>query len=1310
MFRKFLIGAAAALASIFALVPPAVAAQFDVKGLKTEPFAIFTVNIPTTAAINDFSGPIPSCASMTVIWERGNSAVVSMYPASSTDDTQAEIAANTRINQFTTSARYGPFTPTKQYVRFIVDTVNSSVPSSAKVFCSNFAGTTGSGGIQVITQAELVNAGQNQYIYQVTDGTTATDCATGTPGSTVAYCGWNGSAYVAIGIAGGTDNLGNHTATTTLDLASNSMTNVGITTFNNNVNAFPLPDTRAATSPTHVIRNWLKSWFNIDGQKSPVEGEGGGIAKTKTMGLELETTNLTKSEHYGLFGTVRGGGDSDLVGFNLDLFPTGGAQALGDEGATNWRSYNQDYWLTAVGTVGAAVTSGAGTQTVAIANTTESESAMLGENKWMVFTGSAVAVDVADVPSGSINSSGQYDSGNVDSTWVSTGTSGQGAITLVAGQAATVPGLASTGFCIASADSTYKDNIGTDTLVWLPIKTVAGEVITPRWQNQGYDAGLPFKYIISEGNDEAFIAPCARIDQPNFTTGSDYVADTITLIKGAGFPGVLTNAAYTVASYPTIRQSGGIAIMANKLGSMYGMTGYTAANLLDGGFLSSRYQGRAAFSPTFSGDVATLQDGTHHAWLYGFDCGDPGGCETGMRWVGSPGAISEQPFMLKFDATRWSNDETFNLLRFYGNTGSPSLAIKPSVGLGQMVSGVIDPFLRSSQINSTVGDVYSVGDCTAADCFSSSGPGTTLYSLVNFSIVLDSDGNGNNVFNIRNDALASVFSVAESGAVTTTGEQFVDALGFEFESGSLLTNCTTFASGAGFYYDSTNGKFKKCQGGVLSDLDTGGNIATDTLWAAAGDLAYASGNDAGAILGIGSAGQVLRVAAGLPAWGDLDPDFVVNDAVNDDFLDVAAGGTGTGSFTSNALIKGAGTGDLVASGVTVDGSNNVDGIGTADFDGAVSAPSFSAEDNTTEPGNLVQLLDNDTAFTNDPTCANSGVAGTFTVIDKDETASDNWVVCNGTSELGNFSKFTDLDVAETITADWVNTANPWADNEVADNITASNYLPLAGGTVTGNAVIGTTGTLRPTGSGVVEATEVDVAAGAAPTANGAILYDSTANDLEYGDNGTNRKVANLDEAQTFTNKTLASPTFTGTVAGANTIPSSVIDTEVRTILWRPDELEVDGTNCTAPASVTLGSGPKLKTIKCGDNDASTIYGSVKMPDSFKSGTTIVIGVSETQSATDFGNLNADVAAMCVSNGGTIGSTWGTEIALDAPTGVGGDLIVDSYTSAAVTPSGTCGPGAMLFWRYQVDAAGTDAAMATVHFLGFKLEYTSNVGD
>lgn len=50
------------------------------------------------------------------------------------------------------------------------------------------------------------------------------------------------------------------------------------------------------------------------------------------------------------------------------------------------------------------------------------------------------------------------------------------------------------------------------------------------------------------------------------------------------------------------------------------------------------------------------------------------------------------------------------------------------------------------------------------------------------------------------------------------------------------------------------------------------------------------------------------------------------------------------------------------------------------------------------------------------------------------------------------------DIADgTIAENLVNTANPWADNEVADDLTASNYLPLAGGTMTGELKIDETG-------------------------------------------------------------------------------------------------------------------------------------------------------------------------------------------------------------------------------------------------------------
>lgn len=43
-------------------------------------------------------------------------------------------------------------------------------------------------------------------------------------------------------------------------------------------------------------------------------------------------------------------------------------------------------------------------------------------------------------------------------------------------------------------------------------------------------------------------------------------------------------------------------------------------------------------------------------------------------------------------------------------------------------------------------------------------------------------------------------------------------------------------------------------------------LATDTLWAAAGDLVKGTGNDAANILSIGTAGDILRVVSGAPAW------------------------------------------------------------------------------------------------------------------------------------------------------------------------------------------------------------------------------------------------------------------------------------------------------------------------------------------------------------------------------------------------------------------------------------------------------------
>lgn len=68
---------------------------------------------------------------------------------------------------------------------------------------------------------------------------------------------------------------------------------------------------------------------------------------------------------------------------------------------------------------------------------------------------------------------------------------------------------------------------------------------------------------------------------------------------------------------------------------------------------------------------------------------------------------------------------------------------------------------------------------------------------------------------------------------------------------------------------------------------------------------------------------------------------------------------------------------------------------------------------------------------------------------------------------------------------------------------------------------------------VKKSLNIEPIAGAAPTAKGDIVYDSTSDTLEYY-NGAARTIANLDEAQTLSNKTLSSPTFSGTITSGLT--------------------------------------------------------------------------------------------------------------------------------------------------------------------------------
>ena len=186
----------------------------------------------------------------------------------------------------------------------------------------------------------------------------------------------------------------------------------------------------------------------------------------------------------------------------------------------------------------------------------------------------------------------------------------------------------------------------------------------------------------------------------------------------------------------------------------------------------------------------------------------------------------------------------------------------------------------------------------------------------------------------------------------------------------------------------------------------------------------------------------------------------------------------------------------------------------------------------------------------------------------------------------------------------------------------------------------------------------------------------------------------------------ATPAIDGT--DFTSIPSSAITTEVRSMSWSAGALNSDGTQCADPTEATIGSGPKQHTIICADNDASTFYGHTIMPDGWNAGT-VTFELEYVQTALNTSALNSDITAMCRGDAEAINSNWGSEQAID-DAGVTGSSGRDTTTSAAVTPHGTCAAGDSLWFRWQLDATGTTTAVATLHFLGVKMEYTTTIGD
>ena len=699
----------------------------------------------------------------------------------------------------------------------------------------------------------------------------------------------------------------------------------------------PRPNVSTAVSPAHVISHNLKSFFALDGQKSPVQGEGGGILKTKAVAAETEFVNLTESEGYGAWIQAFGGGDTDLVGQAVDVYGTGGSHASGDEGYQALRAFVSDKWLNAVGTVTPAIAAGAGTSSVAIGSITEAESKMLGENKLAVFAGSGANVQIVDMPPGAQPIGGPYDDPGV---WSSVGGgAGQGVWTLGSGQV-TSSGVQATGWCFGSNASATADLNGDVRKSWLKVVAInaGANTITTRWENQGFDAGVPLGYLATEGVNQGRVSPCADIEKPEFDAG-DWVADRVSLIRGAGFPGTAGGAAFEVVAYPGIRQMGANLIFANSLGRMYDSSGVHVLNLLDGSNLGGGFQQGAAFDPAWSGDLANLLDGREHGWEYGLRC-DSGDCETGFYYRYND-ATSEQAMSLTFGSTAWAASTTLDVIRVLNVSQVADLTLDPTDGWGQNGDpfarlGVLDDSINAGVPNGSGAKVHwsqllgvPAGFADGSDD-GSGGGGGNLDGLTD--VVITTPATGATLIFDGANWLDGALNLADSDAVTG---QLLDA---NVDNGITASNYLPLAGGTltgslnlttGFAINVPTGATVQSTGGTIVATSMSGGSTIDDNDLAAGAVDGGTGGEiedatlTAADLGPGSL-TAADAAADLATQAELDALTLPN-----------SGQTG------NRIVKSTGTaGDVVESGASLDASNNLSGVGTAAFTGTVTAPSF----------------------------------------------------------------------------------------------------------------------------------------------------------------------------------------------------------------------------------------------------------------------------------------------------------------------------------------------------------------------------------
>lgn len=455
-----------------------------------------------------------------------------------------------------------------------------------------------------------------------------------------------------------------------------------------------------------------KPW-ETDCQGSSAEGT---VEKTKTTGFMMRQHVTTAGENFAQQLTQVTGGDSDSITLHVRQFSMGGSQTGGDEGTTNIRISNQDYYWTAEGTATVPATTGQFDLYFAARIPSQDWSVAVAEGKLIVFTGDE---QTQTVPSG-------------DDTYRPAGTTktnlpingGYGAHlsnefnwTLNA----ELPAGVGEGWCFADDATEYTSQDGVVTHHWLRISGVNGTrtAFSTEYWSQSVDRRYPPGYQWS-GNYR--YAPCAHIVNPIYDTapGFETYAAGARIYKTTGWTSGGSPVAFQIPAYGEHKMVGIRVISASNLPVASRVYGYEAVNKVGvtGTTKKGRFQHDAAFVANVSGNIqfdrslSDLEDGNYHAWDAGLLCLDDS-CRVGMKYEFQDGHQGNASAAISVDPPgaggNWG-EGTGNYLSLIDVEGEPTLELNLSHDDGLMQG--TDPLVSVSEIDSLSELDTIVGDAT----------------------------------------------------------------------------------------------------------------------------------------------------------------------------------------------------------------------------------------------------------------------------------------------------------------------------------------------------------------------------------------------------------------------------------------------------------------------------------------------------------------------------------------------------------------------------------------------------------------------